>query len=191
VKFIITLCIVALTSISQQGYLLAQSPSSTIISTNLDILVEQAVKKYSRKDFTGAIGDLNQAIKANSKYAKAYNARGIVKFAIKDWEGSIKDYNIAIDLDPKYARAYSNRGLLKLGQGDFDNASSDFNLAINLDPSLANAYNNRGLLLIKLGKREAAIKDFQKCAQLYEAQGDKESARQSLETIKKLNTVKV
>ncbi|MFM2302912.1 MAG: hypothetical protein RLZZ135_315 [Cyanobacteriota bacterium] len=190
-KFIIILCIAALTSINQQGYLMAQSPSSTITSTNPDILVEQAVKKYSRKDFTGAMGDLNQAVKANSKYAKAYNARGIVKSALKDWEGSIKDYNTAIDLDPKYARAYSNRGLLKLVQGDFDNASNDFNLAIDLDPSLANAYNNRGLMFIKLGKREAAIKDLQKCAQLYEAQGDKESARQSLEAIKKLNRVKV
>ena len=185
------ICIIALTLLSQQDRLVAQYSSPTVISTNPDGLVDQSRKKFARKDFTGAMNDLNQAIKANPKHSKAYNGRGLVKHMLNDLKGSMMDYDMAISLDPKYARAYSNRGALKLYQDDLNSASIDLNSAIALDPSFADAYNNRGLILSKLGKRDAAIKDFQKAARLYEAQGDKESARQSLETIKKLNRARV
>jgi tetratricopeptide (TPR) repeat protein len=190
-KFILIFCIGVLSLTIQQGYLTAQSSSLNSTSDNLARLVDRSKEKYDRKDFVGAMDDLNQVIKANPKYARAYNGRGLVKLALNDLEGSMRDFNTAIGLDPKYARAYSNRGLLHLSKRDFNNASIDFNSAIALDSSLADAYNNRGLMFIKLGKREAAIKDLQKSAQLYEIQGDKLSAKSLLEAIKKLNRAKV
>ena len=97
-----------------------QSPLQVIIAINPDKLVEQSRRKFGQKNFNGALEDLNQAIKDNPRYAKAYNGRGLVKFVLKGFRGAIVDYNMAIILDPKFARAYSNRGMLKAYQDDFE-----------------------------------------------------------------------
>ena len=179
----------ALALINHECCLLAQSPSQTIIISSPDKLIDQSMKKFGQKNFIGALEDLNQAIKVNPKYAKSYNGRGVVKTALKDWKGAMIDYNKAIALDPKFARAYSNRGSLKVYQNDFNSASKDFDSALSLDSNLAEAYYNRAVMLGKLGKKDAGIKDIEKAAQLYESQGDKDSARQMQEIIKRFNQI--
>jgi tetratricopeptide (TPR) repeat protein len=190
-KYILALCIGVLVLTNQQGSVIAQSPLLNVTSANLVRLVDRSKEKYNRRDFTGAMDDLNQAIKANPRYARAYNGRGLVKLAVNDLKGSMRDFDMAISLDPKYASAYNSRGVLRLSQRDFDNALIDFNSAINLDPNSADTYSNRGLIFIRLGKREAAIQNFQRSAQLYEIQGDKKSAREIQKAIKKLSQAKV
>jgi tetratricopeptide (TPR) repeat protein len=187
----IILCLMTALSANNQNYSIVKSATPTVISNTPDELINQSREKFGRKDFAGAMDDLNKVIKTNPKNAIAYNGRGLVKFILSDLKGSMADYNMAITLDPKYAGAYNNRGALKLHRGDFDNALVDITKAITLDPNLADAYNNRGTVFSQLGKREVAIKDYEKAIKLYEAQGDKKSARQLLETIKKFNRAKV
>ncbi len=91
-------------------------PSHALLSfdsTNANILLDQSIKKYSQKDFAGAIADLNQAVKISPRYARAYNVRGKIKTDQGNHSGSIIDYDIAIKLDPKYAKTYDGRGVAK------------------------------------------------------------------------------
>lgn len=196
-KFFTSFFFVEFIFMSGFGSLSAQIPFSTSIFasaenfTSADKLVEQAKNKFLQKDFTGAMADLNQAIKLSPKYAKAYNGRGLLKMSQKDFEGSMTDFNMAISLSPRYAKPYINRGSLKLKKGNLNGALDDLNLAIKFDPNLADSYNNRGLIFLKLGKKEIALKDFQRAIELYEAQGDKESAKSLREAVQKINKEKV
>ena len=70
-------------------------------------------QKYNKKDYQGAIADLDKVIELNPKYFDAYNNRGVVKGKLKQHKKAIADFDKAIKLNPKDAQAYYNRGVAK------------------------------------------------------------------------------
>ena len=82
----------------------------------------------------------------DSKFADAYNNRGLVYDNKGQYDLAFADYNKAIELDPKEAKAYSNRGLAYNLKGQYDIAIADYSKAIELDPQLAVAFYNRGII---------------------------------------------
>jgi tetratricopeptide (TPR) repeat protein len=89
---------------------------------------------------------LDKAIKANPKYFKAYDRRGIVKYNIGNLKGAIVDYNMAIKINPKYGYAYYNRAVAKEESNDIKGAVADYTKAIeifrlNLDDDGLGSYN--------------------------------------------------
>jgi len=63
-------------------------------------------------DYTGAIKDLDSAIKIDNKYYSAYNNRGAAKYMVNDYQGAIDDWNKAIEINPALTEAISNRDTL-------------------------------------------------------------------------------
>ena len=63
-------------------------------------------------DYTGAIKDLDSAIKIDNGYYNAYNNRGAAKYMVNDYQGAIDDWNRAIELNPHLTEAISNRDTL-------------------------------------------------------------------------------
>jgi tetratricopeptide (TPR) repeat protein len=53
-------------------------------------------------NYQGALDDYNKAIKIDSKYASAYNNRGITKAALGDRKGALEDQKKAVKLDPNF-----------------------------------------------------------------------------------------
>jgi len=90
-----------------------------------------------------AIGDYNEAILLDPKYASAYANRGWAWHGKGEFDKAISDYNEAIRLDSKYVRGYVNRGLASSAKGEYDKAISDYNEAIRLDPKVASPWINR------------------------------------------------
>ena len=87
--------------------------------------------KYTDPD--KALEYLNKAITLDSKYAKAYNNRGLAWSNKGDYDRAILDYNKAIELNPKYAEAYNNRGFVyMIGLGKQIEACSDLKRACDL-----------------------------------------------------------
>jgi tetratricopeptide (TPR) repeat protein len=79
-----------------------------------------------------ALADLNQAIKLQPTFARAYVNRGLIYIAKGNWSQSLADMNQALQLEPDLAVAYNNRGLFYLHAKDYDQAIADFGQALKL-----------------------------------------------------------
>jgi len=78
----------------------------------------------------------SEAIRLDSKYADAYNSRGV---NLAEQGEAIADYTEAIRLDPQDAKAYYNRGFTWTNKGEYDKAISDYTEAIRLGQRSDNA----------------------------------------------------
>ena len=101
---------------------------------------EQGKKYTSAKDIDKAIADYSKAIKANPKFVKAYNNRGVAYSLKKQYDLAIADFNKAIELDPKNGKAYNNRAIIYAYHGESDKARHDIHkaqsLGITVNPDL-------------------------------------------------------
>jgi tetratricopeptide (TPR) repeat protein len=63
----------------------------------------------AKANLDGALGQFNQAISLDAKFAAAYNLRGNAYKAKGNLNGAMADYNQAITLAPKFIDALFNR----------------------------------------------------------------------------------
>ncbi|MGZ6176447.1 MAG: tetratricopeptide repeat protein [Candidatus Binataceae bacterium] len=117
---------------------------------------------YARKrDYDHALQDLDNALKANPKYALALANRGAVYTAKGEFDRAIDDYTQAIALDPKLTRAYANRGNAYFGKQDDARAIADYDKALALEP-LPRTARNRGNAAFLMGHYAEAAQDFRR-----------------------------
>ena len=140
-----------------------------------EMFLHRGVAKDQLGDHKGAIVDYDQAIELDSKYAVAYNSRGIAKKRWRDKEGveadydymsAIADYDRAIEIDSEYATAHYNRGNANYELDNYKDAIADYDRAIKFNPQDAAAYNNRGNAKDKLGGYKDVIADFDRAIEL-------------------------
>jgi len=113
-------------------------------------------------DHEGAIRDLTEAIKLDSKNSYYYRERALNKFRISNYSGAIIDISKAIEISPENAYYYDLRGGYKEKKNDFYGALSDYTKAIQLAPETCEYYESRGNLYLDLEKFEKAITDYSK-----------------------------
>jgi tetratricopeptide (TPR) repeat protein len=89
----------------------------------------RGIVKYSRRDFSGSLGDYNKAIELKYVDPRVYNNRAIVKGILKDYYGAVDDCRKAIELNPDYADAYYNLGLAYHLLRDIPNACDNWKKA--------------------------------------------------------------
>ena len=83
-----------------------------------------------------ALGDMNDAIRLNSKVAAWFGNRGILWADKNEYDKAIADYSEAIRLDPKLGEAYSLRGNTWNNKKHFDKAIADYDEALkHIDPN--------------------------------------------------------
>lgn len=92
----------------------------------------QGVGKIANANYQGAIQDLNQAIKWNSKLAEAYLNRGIAYSSLDNSTAAFKDFNAAIKLNRTFALAYLNRADEYVKLGNRTQAIADLRKATDL-----------------------------------------------------------
>jgi len=123
-------------------------------------LLRSGTAKRLKRDYPGALADLDRALERNPAMAEAYLARGSIRALRNDPAGALADHTRAIELKPDLATAYVERGNLHRTQQRVDLAIADYDRAIALQPKLVSAHYNRGLAHEARSDRVAALRDF-------------------------------
>ncbi len=88
--------------------------TQTVSNDNGQTYYEQARIQERKKDYQGALVDLNRAIQINPNNADFYTDRSFIKKQKKDYQGSLADFNRAIQISPNNAYFYADRGHMRL-----------------------------------------------------------------------------
>jgi tetratricopeptide (TPR) repeat protein len=137
--------------------------------------------RSSRQDVAVNVTQTNQA------KSKQYLALAVQNYRQGNYQDALVDLNRAVKAKPDYAIAYDLRGLIKYQHlRDFPGALADFDRALNLDPQLVTSCYNRGLLKYRnLNDKPGGIADMQAAAKMFQAKGDRESAQDAANFLKK------
>jgi tetratricopeptide (TPR) repeat protein len=144
----------------------APNPAASPQQSTTSNFYLQAGDKFNKKDFKGALVDLDKVIAINPNDAKAYGSRGATYFQLKDYPRAIADFDKAIAINPNLAKTYFKRGFTYGVLEDYRKAIADFDKAIALDPRLAEAYYNRGKAYRNLKDDAKALLDYDKAISL-------------------------
>jgi Flp pilus assembly protein TadD len=71
--------------------------------------------KIDRRDYQGAVADINEALKINPNDSDLYNLRGIARNKLFDHSGAIDDFNRALEINPNNSYALKNINELREG----------------------------------------------------------------------------
>jgi tetratricopeptide (TPR) repeat protein len=107
-----------------------------------------------------ALTALKEAILADPKSAKAYNALGVSYDCIQDFTRAVLAYKRALALNPELADVSNNLGYSFFLQGNLDGAIDAFQNAINLNPRNPKYHNNLALAYAKKGLYDDAFVEF-------------------------------
>ncbi|MBK9283464.1 MAG: tetratricopeptide repeat protein [Sphingobacteriaceae bacterium] len=125
--------------------------------------------RYTMKDYTRAIPELDEAINAMPEKEidyYYYKLRAISKFNIRDYQGSIKDWSVVIDNDEKDEEAFTFRANAKINIGDNSGAIDDLDKAIKLNPKNPVNYCHRGIAKNQNKSYVEALKDMDQAIKL-------------------------
>ncbi len=119
-------------------------------------------------NYKKAIEYLDKAILIDSKYALAYNTRGVSYQRLGNIRKAIGDYSDAIKIDSTLGIAYNNRGtaiyenqdVAAATNLDIKTAIKDFNKALKFSPGLCIAMRNRGMAYSFIGNNNLALEDL-------------------------------
>ncbi len=144
-------------------------------------LMDLSDSKYDKKDYKGALKEINKAIKMYPNSLIAIFRRGYVKRALKDYKGALSDFDIIIKKNPFFPTSYLIKAdIYNFDLKDYDKALTAYNKGIVADPSEKDSFTSRGFLKKKMNDNKGACYDFKEAVEL----GDK---KKSLQWIKGKN----
>jgi tetratricopeptide (TPR) repeat protein/V8-like Glu-specific endopeptidase len=119
------------------------------------------VDRFNRGNLGGSIEAMNEAIRLNPRYTKAYLARASANFMSKRIGAALADADRAIDSDPQSAIAHTGKCFFLSEFRKQGEALAACDRAVTLDPKNAMTYNVKGLVQLRLrdyGKAEANLR---------------------------------
>lgn len=117
---------------------------------------------YAKKaDFSSALKDFDEVIRADPKHAVALNNRCWVRAILgEDLRSARKDCDDALRLKSDYADAFDSRGMVNLKTGSFREAIADYDRALDIDRKHASAFYGRGIAKLRSGNTAAGKTDI-------------------------------
>lgn len=106
-----------------------------------------------------AVANYNRALRLNSDYAEAFDARGDGWLCLHNYGNAVSDYAQAIRLQPRRAKTYAKRAAAYSELGEKKMAIDDYTLAIGLRPREIASYISRRALLLAEEHHEPAPLD--------------------------------
>lgn len=106
---------------------------------NPDLLIDRAEAKAGRKDYTGALNDLDRALAFDSGQVDALVFRGTAKRYLDDLDGALADLNRALAMDISHADALLERGIVYRLKDNANAARQDWLMVLSIDPDSAAA----------------------------------------------------
>ncbi len=121
-------------------------------------MLERAREYLELKRYSAAIDDANRAIAVDSRFAPAYNVRGVAIRKLGDPKKALEDFTRAIELSA-VTDNYFQRGATYQMLGDHRRALADFDQMIALQPDAAPAYFARAESRLAIGDVRGAEMD--------------------------------
>lgn len=158
-------------------------------------------------DSTQAISYLKKAVSMNLPYARNHLNLGFVYLYFNQYQTAIPHLQQAVILDKNYAKAFYYLGYAHLMAGNFPESRTNLSKSISLIAYNPESFYNLGILSFKQGYYEEAVNNLSKALELhpdwknrkelflirsqaYAHLGEKEKAKQDLETAEKLPAIK-
>ena len=113
-----------------------------------------------------AIRHLEQAIKANPRFAPAYVSLGRIRLGQGKPDRAVALYEEALRIDPRSSSAHNNLGYVLLQRGRIDQAIEHFQQAVENDPRPAQAQYHLGVAYQRLGNLPEAMKHYKSAVRI-------------------------
>jgi len=129
---------------------------------------ELAADYYERTQYSVALDELAKAVRADSRYAPAYNVRGLVHMALREDVKAEDDFKSSLSLDPDNSDTHNNYGWFLCQRGREREAVKHFLIAVR-DPlytTPGKAYLNAGVCSRKAGEMQDAEMYLQRALSL-------------------------
>jgi serine/threonine protein kinase/Tfp pilus assembly protein PilF len=127
---------------------------------------QRAMEKFLRRDFEGALADIDRALELEPARAMLWCERGEIKQNLGDLTSAVADYSEAIARDEKLVSAWRLRGAARGSLGDLPAAEADLTRAIELDGRDASDFQNRGFARVKMENVRGALADVYRAVEL-------------------------
>ncbi len=121
--------------------------------------LELAALRWKRAEWSAAIADASQALRANPRLPRALWLRGSAHQSDGDEESALKDYTALVEMDPTWVDGWTNRGVIRERRRDFKGAIDDLTQSIQRLPT-ADAYAWRGIARTGLREFNDALSDY-------------------------------
>lgn len=133
------------------------------VELNNDNLTDRQIRaggREKKKDFKGAIEDINVILEHDTNNAGLIFKRGLNKFLASDFKGAIIDFSEVLKTDPTDKYSFYYKGIAHLKLSNFRNAINDFTSALTMGIGEKELFYHRGLAEIEVDRYNEAIDDF-------------------------------
>lgn len=134
------------------------------VNASAKVHTELAGMYYERAQLGVALGELEQALRADQNYAPAYNVRGLVNLALREYKEAEQDFQQSLRLDKNDSDTHNNYGWFLCQRGREKESISHFMAAIKnpLYGTPERAYLNAGICAKKAGDSKDAEEFLQR-----------------------------
>jgi eukaryotic-like serine/threonine-protein kinase len=150
--------------------LLAARPTSSLVAYDQYLRGRFFLNQRTARSITDAIESFDQAIRADSSFARAYGGLAEAYWVLPSYsaapvrtarERAAAAANRALDLDPMLAGARATRAALYADARRWSDAESEFRRAIALEPDYATAHHWFSRFLVAFGRTDEAVREAQ------------------------------
>ena len=120
----------------------------------------QGKRLYEAKDYHKALEAFREAVKAEPKYASAYNYLGLTYKQLGLYDEAAQAYVKAIQLQPQNYVFLFNLGMLMYAANSYDNAATAFQKAIQIKPEDADCHYMLGKTYAQQGNIPASMREY-------------------------------
>ena len=138
-----------------------------------------AIKK---RDYAGAVSELNKALELDPKNPKAYSDRGFALLEMGKNQSALDDLNEAIKSDPTRALNYHRRALIEHQLKQYAAAVKDFDESEKIDPTNFPYYLHYGRAesYVALKQYDKAMADYEKAVAIMPAGDNRASVGRAM-----------
>ena len=116
-----------------------QTAALNFVRDEPQFFLDRAITQIALKDYTGALSDINTAIKKDPLFGDALLFSAIAKRHLKDFFGALADINKSLMLLPNLPAALLERGIIFNLVGQAESAATDWKKIIEVAPNSAEA----------------------------------------------------
>jgi len=120
----------------------------------------QGKQLYEAKDYLKALESFREAVKADPKYASAYNYLGLTYKKLGLYDEAAQAYVKAIQLQPQNYVFLFNLGMVMYAANSYDNAATAFQKAIQIKPEDADCHYMLGKTYAQQGNIPASMREY-------------------------------